>query len=162
MKVLVECLNVRLKLTLTDQHLLKSLADAVVEPFLRAYNKREVSVKFSSTAELVGVEVDGESVDPSRPAGELLSSAEPKVVLRAPPPESPAALVDALLALPATASADEAAAALYAVRAASREPAARQAVLSNPVRMQKIRQQVLDRVKGSKPKKERKDVVSRR
>ena len=38
--VVVQCLSVKLKLTLTDPLLQKSLRDAVVEPFLGAYNKR--------------------------------------------------------------------------------------------------------------------------
>ena len=77
MKVLVQCLSVKLKLTLTDSLLQKSLRDAVVEPFLGAYNKR-AAVPLS-TQELLRVEVDGAVCDLSTMAGKLLTVDAPTV-----------------------------------------------------------------------------------
>ncbi len=130
MKVIVSCNTIKLKLTLTEKQLERSLLAAVVEPFLGAYNKRAPTPLAADRLERVAI--DGVDVDPSRAASELLvsSSDMPTVVLHAPPLEGAAALVEALASLPADASAEDAAAALLAVRRASREADAKEAVLS--------------------------------
>ena len=130
MKLIVSCNAVKLKLTLTEKQLERSLLAAVVEPFLGAYNKRAPTPL--ATDRLEGVAIDGVDVDPSRTASELLPSSSdlPTVVLHAPPLEGAAALVEALASLPADAPVEDAAAALLAVRRASREADAREAVLA--------------------------------
>ena len=124
--VVVQCLSVKLKLTLTEPLLQKSLRDAVVEPFLGAYNNR-AAVPLTMQ-ELLRVEVDGAACEPSRMAGELLTSEAPTVVLHAPPADAQV-LADALTALPASAT-DEALVTLRALRRASHDEAAREAVLA--------------------------------
>ena len=126
-KVLVQCLSVKLKLTLTDSLLQKSLRDAVVEPFLGAYNKR-AAVPLS-TQELLRVEVDGAVCDPSTMAGKLLTVDAPTVVLHAPAVDAQG-LADALTALTDEATEEEALVTLRALRRASHDEAAREAVLA--------------------------------
>ena len=131
MKVIVSCNTIKLKLTLTEKQLERSLLAAVVEPFLGAYNKRAPTPLASD--QLKGVTIDGVDVDASLSAAEQLGSSSedmPTVVLHAPPVEGPAALVEALASLPASASAEDAAAALLAVRRASREADAKEVVVS--------------------------------
>ena len=125
--VVVQCLSVKLKLTLTEPLLQKSLRDAVVEPFLGAYNNR-AAVPLTMQ-ELLRVEVDGAACEPSRMAGELLTSEAPTVVLHAPPADAQV-LADALTALPASATDEEALVTLRALRRASHDEAAREAVLA--------------------------------
>ena len=124
---MVQCLSVKLKLTLTEPLLQKSLRDAVVEPFLGAYNNR-AAVPLTMQ-ELLRVEVDGAACEPSRMAGELLTSEAPTVVLHAPPVDAQV-LADALTALPASATDEEALVTLRALRRASHDEAAREAVLA--------------------------------
>ena len=124
---MVQCLSVKLKLTLTEPLLQKSLRDAVVEPFLGAYNNR-AAVPLTMQ-ELLRVEVDGAACEPSRMAGELLTSEAPTVVLHAPPADAQV-LADALTALPASATDEEALVTLRALRRASHDEAAREAVLA--------------------------------
>lgn len=82
-KIVVECGPIQLKLTLTPKWLGKSLQDAVITPFLGAYNKRS-AVKLD-VAELLRVEVDGTPVsDWSAPAESILTNENPRVVLVAP------------------------------------------------------------------------------
>ena len=78
---IVECLSVKLKLTLGEKLLQKSLQDAVVEPFLGAYKKRAGPL---TAEQLTSVEVDGVACDPDTTAGELLTGDTPTVVLHAP------------------------------------------------------------------------------
>ena len=125
--VVVQCLSVKLKLTLTDPLLQKSLRDAVVEPFLGAYNKR-AAVPLTAQ-ELLRVEVNGVACDPSTRAGELLTADAPTVVLHAPPADAQG-LADALTALPASATDEEALVTMRALRRASHAEAAREAVLA--------------------------------
>jgi hypothetical protein len=127
MKVTVQCLSVKLKLTLTDALLQKSFRDAVVEPFLGAYNKR-AAVPLS-TQELLCVEVDGAVCDPSTMAGKLLTVDAPTVVLHAPAVDAQG-LADALTALTDEATEEEAFVTLRALRRASHDEAAREAVLA--------------------------------
>ena len=123
----MQCLSVKLKLTLTDSLLQKSLRDAVVEPFLGAYNKR-AAVPLS-TQELLRVEVDGAVCDPSTMAGKLLTVDAPTVVLHAPAVDAQG-LADALTALTDEAMEEEALVTLRALRRASHDEAAREAVLA--------------------------------
>lgn len=125
--VVVQCLSVKLRLTLGDQLLSKTLQTAVVEPFLVAYNKRAAAPLTSQ--DLLRVEVDGTACDMSSTASELLTGEAPAVVLHAPTTDA-FALADALAVLPAEASDNEALAALRALRRASHDEAAREAVLA--------------------------------
>ena len=81
----------QLKLTLTPKFLAKPLVDALVTPFLGAYNKKMKDATPITAADLVRVEVDGLPVaDISAPAGDVLKSSTPKVELF-PPGSAPAA-----------------------------------------------------------------------
>ena len=79
----VSCGSVELKLTLTPKFMAKSLTDAVLKPFLGAYNKRVSSPLDAS--ELERVEVDGVEADVEATCESLLKDKEQcKIVLVAP------------------------------------------------------------------------------
>lgn len=132
MKVVVACGEVKLKLTLTEELLDKSLEDALVGPFISAYNKKAgTSLK---PADLLGFSVDGgsEMSDLSLSARTVLThhlakEEVPKVTLRAPPPPDAGptdALIGALCEPPADATPDARRDAIRALRLAILEEGA--------------------------------------
>ena len=75
----VRCNAVTLKLTLTAKLLSRSFTDALLTPFLGAYNKKKTSSL--TTSDLTDVQVDGVSVDVAQPTVEILSGASHQIVL---------------------------------------------------------------------------------
>ena len=85
-KVKVSCQDVTLKLTLNEQHMQKSLADAVLIPFLGAYNKRSKAEPLDLATGVRSIEIEGMAWDPSHcvngAASKMLGSrSEPHVVI---------------------------------------------------------------------------------
>ena len=115
MKVIVQCADrygkaIKLKLTLTEELLGKSLSDAVVGPFLGVFNKK-VGGSPLAPSDLLGYSVDGgpRSSELDAVARSVLASEAPTLVLEPPPPPplSPTeSLVEALLVPPDDADAD--------------------------------------------------------
>ena len=57
-----KCAAVTLKITLTSKFLAKPLVDALLNPFLGAFNKKNKDAAPLAAADLVGVQVDGVTV----------------------------------------------------------------------------------------------------
>ena len=83
MKVIVSCGDIKLKVSLTEKTLSRSLHDAVLSPFLAAYNK-----KTSNTLDISGVdhvEIDGVSWSTGHcvklESRDVLRGTEPRVII---------------------------------------------------------------------------------
>jgi tetratricopeptide (TPR) repeat protein len=95
----VSCDGVELKLTLTPKFLEKTLAAALIGPFLGAFNKKRPDKPPVTVEELRRVEVNGKSVAPDEIASKAFGDADsPQVVLHPPwsnAPMGPKSVADA-------------------------------------------------------------------
>ena len=80
MKALVECDGVKLRITLNERLMGKTLLDAVVQPYLNAFNQK-TGAQLSHRG-LIAVEVDGRPVDCATTiSASVLHGNEPRVLL---------------------------------------------------------------------------------